>query len=1117
VLVICAGWRDDPLRALADAIEAAVRDQLGDLAPAPPPFTPRLEVLLTEWLRRLDECAAALAPGDDEPPRSELLLVLDQFEEYFLYHPDEDGEGTLAFELPRAVMRDDLRVAFLVSIREDAYTQLDRFEGRVRNLFGSNFRLEHLDEPAARRAIEGPVERYNELLGDGDDRYAVEPALVDAVLGQVRAGAIALGQTGAGTVETNGGGDLRVATPFLQLVMTRLWEEELRAGSQTLRASTLEQLGGAERLVRSHLDNALAELDERARDLTAAVFHQLVTPSGTKIVHTVPDLADYARAPEPELLPVLEALAAARILRPVDPAPGDTSPRFEIFHDVLSPAILDWRAAHEQARAAREEAARQRRVRRRYASTAAGLLLLVVVFAGLAVWAVGQKRTAEEAADRAGSGVVAARAREVSYGPGVSALAGAEAYRLSPSLEARSLLLSSLHMNAAMPQILVGHSQSVGSLAFSPDGSLASGSSDWTVRLWDKDGRPVGNPYTAPSEAEVASVAFNEDGTLLAAAIEYDIHVFEVAPGSWTHLGSFYHNADPDNFDPVTAVAFVAGDLLASGGADGHLRIWDVSDLEDPDPVDDEPLGGDVANLAYSSTGRLLAAAGPAPSLWRVAASGELEPGPELAQANEPANAVAFSPDGKTLAAAIGSEIFLWKTGASKPRKLVGLADVLSVAFAGNTTLISGGFDDSVTVWDLAPHGGVFGPPRTHAGDVQSIAVGPHGTIASGGDDTYIKLWSLEGREALAATISDSLSVELTDLAVDAGGLVAIANGKAGTSLWRLRQPSSTVRSREPVATIVADMSYAVAFSGTILAASDGASFALWETGPDCSAAPREPCLLDGESVEKPVKALAFSPKGELLAVADEGGGVTLWETSDPQRIRRLTSAQPVEEETWGTSVAFSPDGALLVASYYNGTVRLWDIRDPQHPRARASFKAQDGQYVESVTFSPRGRLLAVGGGAETAEFFDVRDPKRATRIEPPLDHDNGVWELAFSPNGRVLATGTATGDVRFWDVEARRPLGVSLPGSLPGREADVNIEGLAFAADGRLVSGGKGNPVVAWDPALWSDDAEVLRATACNLARQNLEAEQWEFFFQDTSIEDSRRKTCPEYPLPRG
>ena len=49
-----------------------------------------------------------------------------------------------------------------------------------------------------------------------------------------------------------------------------------------------------------------------------------MTPSGTKIVHTVPDLAEYAEVAESELVPVLETLAAARILRPVDPAPGET-------------------------------------------------------------------------------------------------------------------------------------------------------------------------------------------------------------------------------------------------------------------------------------------------------------------------------------------------------------------------------------------------------------------------------------------------------------------------------------------------------------------------------------------------------------------------------------------------------------------------------------------------------------------------------------------------------------------------------------------------------------------------------------------------------------------------
>ena len=60
-----------------------------------------------------------------------LLVVLDQFEEYFLYHPDEDGAGTFAVEFPRLVNEPNLRVNFLLSIREDAWAKLDRFEGRI--------------------------------------------------------------------------------------------------------------------------------------------------------------------------------------------------------------------------------------------------------------------------------------------------------------------------------------------------------------------------------------------------------------------------------------------------------------------------------------------------------------------------------------------------------------------------------------------------------------------------------------------------------------------------------------------------------------------------------------------------------------------------------------------------------------------------------------------------------------------------------------------------------------------------------------------------------------------------------------------------------------------------
>ena len=116
---------------------------------------------------------------------------------------------------------------------------LDRFEGRITNLFASNFRLEHLDAKAATAAIVKPIETYNELLADGAATYEVEPELVEAVIRDVRAGNIVFGQAGGGVVEHAEPEQTRVETPFLQLVMSRLWAEEQRQGSHVLRLGTL--------------------------------------------------------------------------------------------------------------------------------------------------------------------------------------------------------------------------------------------------------------------------------------------------------------------------------------------------------------------------------------------------------------------------------------------------------------------------------------------------------------------------------------------------------------------------------------------------------------------------------------------------------------------------------------------------------------------------------------------------------------------------------------------------------------------------------------------------------------------------------------------------------------
>lgn len=350
-------WRDDPVAGLLGAVKSAVETLLGKTfdesksAPAASatgaaqPADHSLDAQLQVWAER--------AGGD-------LLIILDQIEDYFLYHPNEDGAGTFAYEFPRAVTDKDTRANFLVCIREDAVAKLDVFEGRIPTLFENYIRIDHLDRDAARDAIIKPIEQYNKTVTDPAQKVSIEPALVDAVLDQVKTGRVTMTETGAGAIrgaEREDGREdtaARIETPFLQLVMTRLWDEELRAGSRVLRLETLNRLGGAERIVRTHLDKTLGSLPANERRMAANMFHYLVTPSGTKIAHTARDLAEYTGTSEKQLTPVLEKMSASgmRILRPVAPPPDqlDAPTRYEIFHDVLAPAMLDWRRRYLQQR-----------------------------------------------------------------------------------------------------------------------------------------------------------------------------------------------------------------------------------------------------------------------------------------------------------------------------------------------------------------------------------------------------------------------------------------------------------------------------------------------------------------------------------------------------------------------------------------------------------------------------------------------------------------------------------------------------------------------------------------------------------------------------------------------
>jgi hypothetical protein len=333
-----------------------------------------------------------------------LLLVLDQFEEFLLYHGDSWQPGGAASELAEVLSERNLPANVLIGLREDALASLDRFKGRVPYLFENYLRLEHLEPAAARQAILGPLDVWRKA--HPDDPVWAEPGLVETLLDEVTTDRVTLGRRGAGGVARTGRPG--VETPFLQLVLTRLWEEERSEGSRQLRVATLRRLGGAADVIRAHLDQRMGRLHKSERDVAAAVFHQLVTPSGAKVARSLGDLSAYTGIPQPEIEAVLQTLSQGewRIVRAVrEPGAGEAG-TYEVFHDVLAEAILDWRTRHEEQR-------RRAQIVRR--AMLAVLCAAVVVGVALVVAAVlrEQRNDAERERDRAEAASLEARAQRL--------------------------------------------------------------------------------------------------------------------------------------------------------------------------------------------------------------------------------------------------------------------------------------------------------------------------------------------------------------------------------------------------------------------------------------------------------------------------------------------------------------------------------------------------------------------------------------------------------------------------------------------------------------------------------------------------------------------------------
>jgi WD40 repeat protein len=972
-----------------------------------------------------------VVPGGDE---TEVVLVIDQFEELFTLVADEAVRAHVLQLLITAVTDPYSRVRVLVTLRADFYDRPLGYSGFSALMRKRTEVVVPLSGEELRAAIVRPAERAG---------LRVDPELVEAIVSDV--------------------GEQPGALPLLQYALTEVVE---RRQGRVLTLTPYEASGGVVGALGRRAEELYSGLDGAAQEVTRQLFLRLVT-----LGEGVEDTRRRVRRTEVQaagggagvLDGVIGAYAEYRLLT-LDHDPQTRTPTVEVAHEAL---IRTWGRLRGWLAASREDVRVQRRL-----SAAAGewagsggegsFLASGARLEQLVGWAreTHLGLNAEEQAYLAAS--VAAR----------DAQQAAEAARAAREarLEARTkqVLRALVGVFAVAAVVAVGLSlyafqqrgqaraneqraQTNANVASTAEANAktaaeAAGAQKIIAEQNAADARRSAAEARNLALAAGAQAALNkgDTGQALALAlaanrgdapvIQSEVVLSEAAYARGTRRVYRGHKAG------VQAVALSRdGKTMLSGSDDKTLILWDVASGAQIRSFTGHT--GKLLSVSLSPDGRLAVSSADDKTVivWDVATGQALR---NLTGHLDVVNEVAFGPDSKVvLTGSKDKTIMLWDaTTGQALRTFTGHTQpVQSVMFnRDGTRLLSGSLDTSVRLWDVTS-GAQIRVFEGHTRSVWDATFSPdEKTALSSSEDRTIILWDLESGQQIRqfrGHTNDVWKVKYspdgkTAISTSRDTRIGLWNIATGDLLLFLYGHGGSVRD----ASFTAD-------GRNIASASIDTTLRLWDltTGGEIG---RFTGHTDG------VNRVVISPDGKLVLSAASDGQLLLWD------IATGTIKYTLAGHSGGVfGAAFSPDGKAAISGSEDQTMILWDVTTGKLLKV---FPGHTGG-VSSVAFSPDGKTAISGGVDKVIIQWDLVTGQIIRRFE---GHKDQVFNLAYSPDGKTFLSASGDATVIDWDVATGKQLSV-----FKGHTAVVRYA--VFSADGtHALSSGDDRLVLLWDVA---------------------------------------------------